>query len=208
MIKSAFFLLHYDFTEFFFSIGLLKVAKLLRVKGLVEGEGEKLLNPHIGKNGRPLVSTSMSDPPTSSSKLNGNGSDLRDRSEERRPTSDSKESPNGVPPGMPRFMPGMPQLPGLPFGLPGMFPSLLGKSVFNFHQVCQLSGTFWPFSKKYSWKHCNKTCFHEQVLEKDTDARTETIKTAKDLPAPDPEINAVRWLPVPADLAHPKRAEL
>jgi len=105
--------------------GLLKVAELLRVKGLVEGEGEKLLNPHIGKNGRPLVSTSMSDPPTSSSKLNGNGNDLRDRSEERRPTSDSKESPNGVPPGMPRFMPGMPQLP-MPFGLPGMFPSLLG----------------------------------------------------------------------------------
>ena len=107
----------------------MKVAELLRVKGLVEGEGEKLLNPHIGKNGRPLVSTSMSDPPTSSSKLNGNGNDLRDRSEERRPTSDSKESPNGVPPGMPRFMPGMPQLP-MPFGLPGMFPSLLGKNVF------------------------------------------------------------------------------
>ena len=116
----------------------MKVAELLRVKGLVEGEGEKLLNPHIGKNGRPLVSTSMSDPPTSSSKLNGNGSDLRDRSEERRPTSDSKESPNGVPPGMPRFMPGMPQLP-MPFGLPGMFPSLLGKNVFfYFYQCCQL----------------------------------------------------------------------
>ena len=134
--QISFFLLW--FHEFFFSIGLLKVAELLRVKGLVEGEGEKLLNPHIGKNGRPLVSTSMSDPPTSSSKLNGNGNDLRDRSEERRPTSDSKESPNGVPPGMPRFMPGMPQLP-MPFGLPGMFPSLLGKNgFFYFYQCCQL----------------------------------------------------------------------
>ena len=61
---------------------------------------------------------------------------------------------------------------------------------------------------RYSLKHCNNSYFLKQVLEKDTDARTETIKTAKDLPAPDPEISAVRWHPVPADLAHPKRAEL
>ena len=54
----------------------------------------------------------------------------------------------------------------------------------------------------------NNSYFLKQVLEKDTDARTETIKTAKDLPAPDPEISAARWHPVPADLAHPKRAEL
>ena len=67
---------------------------------------------------------------------------------------------------------------------------------------------FWPFKKQYSWKHCNNSYFLKQVLEKDTDARTETIKTAKDLPAPDPEISAVRWHPVPADLAHLKRAEL
>lgn len=103
--------------------GLLKVAELLRVKGLVEGESEKLLNSHIGKNGRPLVSTSINDPPTSSSKLNGG--DVRDRSEDRRSTSDSKDSPNGAPAGMRPFMPGMPQLP-MPFGLPGMFPNLLG----------------------------------------------------------------------------------
>lgn len=50
--------------------GLLKVAELLRVKGLVEGDGDKLLNSN--KNGgRPLVTTSMNEPPTSSTKLNG-----------------------------------------------------------------------------------------------------------------------------------------
>merc|ERR1719264_2114900 len=43
--------------------GLLKVAELLKVKGLVEGDGDKLLNSN--KNGgRPLVTTSMNEPPT------------------------------------------------------------------------------------------------------------------------------------------------
>ena len=111
----------------------MKVAELLRVKGLVEGESDKLLNSHLGKNGRPLVTTSMSDPPTSSSKLNG-GSDVRP-TDDRRSTSDSKDSPNGG--GMRPFMltpqGGMPQLP-LPFGLPGMFPNLgnLG-NVYRIH---------------------------------------------------------------------------
>ena len=46
------------------------MAELLRVKGLVEGDGDKLLNSN--KNGgRPLVTTSMNEPPTSSTKLNG-----------------------------------------------------------------------------------------------------------------------------------------
>jgi len=112
--------------------GLLKVAELLRVKGLVEGESDKLLNSHLGKNGRPLVTTSMTDPPTSSSKLNGgSGGDSSrqtgngNNGDDRRSTSDSnKDSPNG---GMRFMLPsqaGMPQLP-MPF-LPGMFPNLLG----------------------------------------------------------------------------------
>ena len=117
----------------FFS-GLLKVAELLRVKGLVEGESDKLLNSHLGKNGRPLVTTSMTDPPTSSSKLNGgSGGDSsrqtgNNNGDDRRSTSDSnKDSPNG---GMRFMLPsqaGMPQLP-MPF-LPGMFPNLLGMCI-------------------------------------------------------------------------------
>ena len=114
----------------FFS-GLLKVAELLRVKGLVEGESDKLLNSHLGKNGRPLVTTSMTDPPTSSSKLNGGSGDSRpgnNNGDDRRSTSDSKDSPtNG---GMRFMLPsqaGMPQLP-MPF-LPGMFPNLLGMCI-------------------------------------------------------------------------------
>ena len=105
---------------------------MLRVKGLVEGESDKLLNSHLGKNGRPLVTTSMTDPPTSSSKLNGgSGGDSSrqtgngNNGDDRRSTSDSnKDSPNG---GMRFMLPsqaGMPQLP-MPF-LPGMFPNLLG----------------------------------------------------------------------------------
>ena len=115
--------------KFFLFSGLLKVAELLRVKGLVEGESDKLLNSHLGKNGRPLVTTSMNDhPPTSSSKLNGGSGDSRqtgNNGDDRRSiTSDSKDSPNG---GMRFMLPsqaGMPQLP-MPF-LPGMFPNLLG----------------------------------------------------------------------------------
>ena len=97
----------------------------------MEGESDKLLNSHLGKNGRPLVTTSMTDPPTSSSKLNGgSGGDSsrqtgNNNGDDRRSTSDSnKDSPNG---GMRFMLPsqaGMPQLP-MPF-LPGMFPNLLG----------------------------------------------------------------------------------
>ena len=67
------------------------MAELLRVKGLVEGQDQdKLLN---SKNGRPLVTTSMSEPPTSSTKLNGgsggNGSSVENfrGNEERRGSS-------------------------------------------------------------------------------------------------------------------------
>ena len=125
-----------NYIKFYFFSGLLKVAELLRVKGLVEGESDKLLNSHLGKNGRPLVTTSMTDPPTSSSKLNGgSGGDSsrqtgNNNGDDRRSTSDSnKDSPNG---GMRFMLPsqaGMPQLP-MPF-LPGMFPNLLGMCVLS-----------------------------------------------------------------------------
>ena len=73
-----------------FVSGLLKVAELLRVKGLVEGEGDKLLN---SKNGRPLVSTSMSEPPTSSTKLNGGtGGGEREGTFRGSETGDSRRS--------------------------------------------------------------------------------------------------------------------
>ena len=135
--SNIIFLKNYIKFYFFFFSGLLKVAELLRVKGLVEGESDKLLNSHLGKNGRPLVTTSMTDPPTSSSKLNGgSGGDSSrqtgngNNGDDRRSTSDSnKDSPNG---GMRFMLPsqaGMPQLP-MPF-LPGMFPNLLGMCVLS-----------------------------------------------------------------------------
>lgn len=108
--------------------GLLKVAELLRVKGLVEGgDNEKLLNSNYHKNGRPIVTTSMNEPPTSSSKLNGGNEAYRQErtsslsdSQPREPRDSSKDSPRE----MPRFLPaGMP-MPMFP--IPGMFPNLLG----------------------------------------------------------------------------------
>ena len=126
------------------------MAELLRVKGLVEGEGDKLLNSNF-KNGRPLVSTSMNEPPTSSSKLNG-GSDPEsprfrpetrnpeetrgrassisaDRSGSERDSSrDPKDSPNHSNMRLPMFNPQAPGMPPMPmFPIPGMFPAnLLG----------------------------------------------------------------------------------
>ena len=69
------------------------MAELLRVKGLVEGDGDKLLN---SKNGRPLVTTSMNEPPTSSTKVNGGSGGepggLRGSEESRRSSSISAEN--------------------------------------------------------------------------------------------------------------------
>ena len=85
--------------------GLLKVAELLRVKGLVEGgDNEKLLNSNYHKNGRPIVTTSMNEPPTSSSKLNGGNEAYRQErtsslsdSQPREPRDSSKDSPREMP---------------------------------------------------------------------------------------------------------------
>ena len=128
------------------------MAELLRVKGLVEGEGDKLLNANFGKNGRPPVTTAINEPPTSSSKLNG-GSDMptgfssgsqadrrsisenrsggghdreRDRSanSERERDNNANSKSDMRPFGFgPQGAGGMP-MPMFP--LPGMFPNLLG----------------------------------------------------------------------------------
>ncbi len=71
--------------------GLLKVAELLRVKGLVEEEREKLLNAS-GKDGRPTTTSSSAD----HSKLNGPPSEpgsrdpSRERSERERERADQE----------------------------------------------------------------------------------------------------------------------
>ena len=116
---------------------MLKVAELLRVKGLVEGEGEKLLNSNFGKNGRPLVTTHLSEPP-SSTKLNGGGDHAghytpRERSADDRRASSSISEPkeSNSSPMRPAFMPGMPQIPMFP--LPGMFPNLLSGARDGIH---------------------------------------------------------------------------
>ena len=104
------------------------MAELLRVKGLVEGESDKLLNSNYAKNGRPLVTTSMSEP-QSSSKVNGNEPENRSRTissdrttnqeRERDPSNGPKESP------LRPFMPGTMPMHMFP-GMPGLFPNLLG----------------------------------------------------------------------------------
>ena len=117
-----------EFFNIFEILGLLKVAELLRVKGLVEGESDKLLNSNYAKNGRPLVTTSMSEP-QSSSKVNGNEPENRSRTissdrttnqeRERDPSNGPKESP------LRPFMPGTMPMHMFP-GMPGLFPNLLG----------------------------------------------------------------------------------
>ena len=152
----------------------------------MEGESDKLLNSHLGKNGRPLVTTSMTDPPTSSSKLNGgSGGDSsrqtgNNNGDDRRSTSDSnKDSPNG---GMRFMLPsqaGMPQLP-MPF-LPGMFPNLLGMCCV-IPKEKKLNDNFTNFFNNYL-----KIIF--QVLETDNiDENLKMIMNAKDLQVPDLEI--------------------
>lgn len=125
--------------------GLLKVAELLRVKGLVEGEGDKLLNANFGKNGRPPVSTALNEPPTSSSKLNGGDRDMpasfgssgssdrrsisenrnerENRERERDNNANSKSDMRPFPFSHAQAAGNMP-MPMFP--LPGMFPNLLG----------------------------------------------------------------------------------
>ncbi len=103
-------------------LGLLKVADLLKVKGLVEEEREKLLNS--GKEGRPLVGGNADD--ADGKKVNGEGKDS---------SPPSTSSSGGLPGPMPRpFMytppAGGPQFPLWP--LPGMFPgahSIFGRAA-------------------------------------------------------------------------------
>ena len=106
--------------------GLLKVAELLKVKGLVE---DRL------KEGRPDVSTSSDEPPRgrSSSKSNNNRNSSRDRSGERPASANGKDSspptptslPAGGPAGFMRNIMGTPPAGGPQFPmwpLPGIFP--------------------------------------------------------------------------------------
>lgn len=121
--------------------GLLKVAELLRVKGLVEEEREKLLNTNLGREGgRPSSDQEHYRSSSSSAKVNGehvdrrssgaaannaSSSSDRERERERDRSNDSKDSPSSGPSSMVRpFMytppPGAHPFPMFP--LPGIFP--------------------------------------------------------------------------------------
>ena len=99
----------------------------------MEGEGDKLLNANFGKNGRPPVTTSMNEPPTSSAKLNGDreappafgAPERRSISENReRERDNNANSKDGLRPFFgPQGAQGMP-MPMFP--LPGMLPNLFG----------------------------------------------------------------------------------
>ena len=109
--------------------GLLKVAELLKVKGLVEEEREKLLN-----SGHVKVTSSNSANNSSSSDIFDNsdsgGSPLKKPHQVNGPSGGDKDSASSASmPPLPRpFMPtppmGAPPFPQFPFNvLPGMFPS-------------------------------------------------------------------------------------
>lgn len=107
------------FTPASFISGLLKVAELLKVKGLVEEEREKLLNPDR-KESRPVISCSEPEPGRERSASTGGDRPSNDKESSPVTSGAGGVGPMGVRPFMYSPQSGGPQFPMWP--LPGLFP--------------------------------------------------------------------------------------